>query len=205
MNNAVSKVLAFACDNPDYWELLRADTEPPEIAEMPPEDQEAIRAAIRDVQRSTTALLECVRQRLATKAEGTPLEGPLSKECYAPSFKRGALWFGGVATGPGKNASLSIRIFPDEDKVRLYVELTTVNARWELMRESIRAASGAIPEEDDTCFYLGKELVEAAKFEDLADDLVNWAVPAAIAFRAAVSGAPAIAPVALEEDANQDA
>lgn len=188
--DSVSDVFAFACNHPDYWDMLVGEDD---IPELDTEDRkEAFAAAREHVLASVEALLRtCLKAVQTLVPEGDrgrylylPRQGvnsgPTRRNCYvATKFMEGR----------GKESWMNISLEPDWSgaKIRLYATIQS-------NMENIRAFQAAMPtnppatEAEGNYYYFGDlEIREGDSLSGLAERLAEVAWPGVVKFAELVS------------------
>jgi len=164
MSEAADKIWDFSINNPDYWELLKGEDEPPEVAEMDPDKQEAFRAARREVQRRYTELLQALWAECQTRARGSG-DRNFAKKKQPKSFRAGAL---GDALDKNKGQVwLSIEDSREGD-LRLYMSFWAAKKRQDRQKEFMGSAAT-----DGEWLYYEQKIDPKASAATVAGGLVD--------------------------------
>lgn len=187
--NAVSDVFAFACNHPDYWDLLRSDDDIPELGTE--ERKEAFVAAREHVLDSVEALL---RTSLAAFQARVPEDDARyhylrRKRIQSRATREKCFVYSLLLEGRGKQAWLNISLEPDWEgkKIRLYANIQS-------NLENIAAFQTKCPANppatvaDGNFYYFGDiEINEGDGFPVLAERLAAVAWPGIAQFVELVS------------------
>jgi len=182
MSARVTKVFAFACENPDYWELLLAPNEAPEVTGLEERRRAAFNAAAAEVRRLAAVLLDAAHAKLKEKAQGSSMSTALSKAPSSPSYGKAAFNFERVFSGRGRGTSLKLALSQgNNSRINVWVGLYTAANRRDMLVSAFDHIKDRV-QQDGHYVYVVESITEGDVCDDIAGRLVNAFWPGVIAF-----------------------
>jgi hypothetical protein len=167
------EIWKFSLANPDYWELLRSDDEPPEVAELEASDKQAFGAARREVQRRLVGMMQACVDELACRSQRSAIVGAIDRSPQDRSILRNRVR---VAL-PQNKGWLWLTTHGIDGRVQLYASVWVAKKRYSEARQALVHAT----ERDGSLHYAlpveatDSDAVTAAKFVDrFFPDLLRW-------------------------------
>lgn len=172
--NVKEEIWSFAIENSDYWELLRLDTEPAEVAALTEDEKAAFNAARREVQRRYLELVRACNTELGVLFAGTVLESVFKKKVQEKSILQNkARW-----VLPSSKGDIYITAeLGSNGKVCLFFSIYVTKGR----ASSLKMTFNGTPDDENSVYFEQPMLVnltakELAKrlVEPVIKPLLSW-------------------------------